>query len=65
MDPGRRRLAGVEIYLLFAGGGSEEDDAGGGVASRCLGCLVVWSVVSCVPMRHASISGYRHSKNYR
>lgn len=39
MDTGRRRLAGSRY--MFAGG-SKKDDAGGGVASRCLGCLVVW-----------------------
>jgi hypothetical protein len=64
MDPGRRRLAGSR-YIFCLLGASEKDDAGGGVASRCLGCLVVWSVPSCLPMRHASISGHRHSKDYR
>lgn len=62
---GQEALGRVERYIFCLLGASEKDDAGGGVASRCLGCLVVWSVVSSLPMRHASISGYRHSKNYR
>ena len=45
MDTGRSRLAAgwVDIILCLLGGLEiENDDAGGGVASRCLGRLVVW-----------------------
>jgi hypothetical protein len=37
---GQEALGRVEIYVCW-GAARKIDDAGGGVASRCLGCLVV------------------------